>query len=291
MRRELRYFISDHFASGKTDDHHERWFQGFPSRSLFLASISSLVLSAMNLKFLFRTGSFLNLYFFNLKCSASTLKMANNQSSVTLFPPGYLEEYNAQIPISVGILFIVLEVVCVVLRFWARIIGKIAWGVDDTLIIISAILCLALIACCLGEQCPTSNFEAMRRAPLVTLCNRWYTLWRCWVSLGSFRYVLSFNTCRLGKIHSHHSHGEHACDSFPKAGNLGSVPSHLYQTQRSNCMLGYWSSNGRKLRWSYGSRIFYLYPSRISVEQNHPWGPLYQHKCVVSVEISHERSH
>lgn len=89
--------------------------------------------------------------------------MANNQSSVTLFLPSYLEEYNAQVPNSVGILFIVLEVVCVLLRFWARIIGKIAWGADDTLIIIGAILCLAVIACCLGEQCPTSIFEAMRR--------------------------------------------------------------------------------------------------------------------------------
>lgn len=78
--------------------------------------------------------------------------MAINQSSVPLFPPGYLDEYNGRQPILVAMIFIVLEVVCVVLRFWARIIGKIAWGADDALIIIGAIQCLAVIGCCLGEQ-------------------------------------------------------------------------------------------------------------------------------------------
>ncbi|MCJ1423199.1 hypothetical protein MMC29_001081 [Sticta canariensis] len=77
--------------------------------------------------------------------------MASNQSLAPLFPPGYLEEYNGRVPVSVAIVFIVLEVVCVVLRFWARIVGKIAWGADDTLIIIGAILSLSVIGCCLGD--------------------------------------------------------------------------------------------------------------------------------------------
>ncbi|MCJ1249518.1 hypothetical protein MMC30_006744 [Trapelia coarctata] len=44
------------------------------------------------------------------------------------FPPGYLEEYNGAGPITVCVLFIVLETVCVALRFVARRLGGVAWG-------------------------------------------------------------------------------------------------------------------------------------------------------------------
>lgn len=119
------------------------------------------------LKFWFRSASFLYRTF--VKSSASTLKMASNQSSVPPFPPGYLEEYNGQVPISVAIVFIVLEVVCIGLRFWARIIGKIAWGADDTLIIIGAILSLAVVGCCLGERClNVDSWSYSKRTPALT---------------------------------------------------------------------------------------------------------------------------
>ncbi|MCJ1471337.1 hypothetical protein MMC07_009985 [Pseudocyphellaria aurata] len=77
--------------------------------------------------------------------------MANNQSSIPPYSLSYLEEYNGQGPFTVGVIFIVLEVIAVVLHFWSRIIGKIAWGADDTLIIIGAMQCLATIGCCLGS--------------------------------------------------------------------------------------------------------------------------------------------
>lgn len=77
--------------------------------------------------------------------------MASDEASSPQFPPGYLEEYNGHGPIAVSIVFIVLEVVCVTLRFCARRIGKVGWGADDSLMIPAVITCLALIGCCLGE--------------------------------------------------------------------------------------------------------------------------------------------
>ncbi len=78
--------------------------------------------------------------------------MASNQASGSRYPPGYLEEYNGNGPITVAIVFISLEVICVALRFWARRIGKTAWGADDSLIVVGAMLCLGLIGVCLGEH-------------------------------------------------------------------------------------------------------------------------------------------
>ena len=78
--------------------------------------------------------------------------MASHQSAAPQLPPGYREEYNGRGLIAVAIVFIALEVICIVLRFWARRIGKVPLGADDILIIPGAISCLALIGCGLGEQ-------------------------------------------------------------------------------------------------------------------------------------------
>lgn len=86
--------------------------------------------------------------------------MARHQALIPRSSPGRREEYNGQGYVAVAVLFIVLEVICVALRFWARKIGKIAWGLDDGLIIAAAILCLAVIGCSLGEQCPEILLEA-----------------------------------------------------------------------------------------------------------------------------------
>lgn len=86
--------------------------------------------------------------------------MARHQALIPRSSPGRWEEYNGQGYIAVAVLFIVLEVICVVLRFWARKIVKIAWGLDDGLIIAAAILCLAVIGCSLGEKCPKILLEA-----------------------------------------------------------------------------------------------------------------------------------
>lgn len=77
--------------------------------------------------------------------------MASSHTLVSNYPPGYLEEYNGNGPIAVAAVFTVLEVVCIALRFCARRIGKVAWGLDDSLIIPGAIACLAVIGCSLSE--------------------------------------------------------------------------------------------------------------------------------------------
>ena len=67
------------------------------------------------------------------------------------YPPGYLEEYIGQPLLSLSITFIVLETVCVALRFCARRIGKVSWGADDTLIIPGFVFCIAVCASIIGE--------------------------------------------------------------------------------------------------------------------------------------------
>lgn len=89
--------------------------------------------------------------------------MASHQGLIPRSSPSRRLEYNGQGYVAVAVVFIVLEVICVALRFWARKIGKIAWGLDDGLIIAAAILCLALIGCCLGEQCLEIRLEATQR--------------------------------------------------------------------------------------------------------------------------------
>ena len=90
--------------------------------------------------------------------------MARDQVPVSQFPPSYLEEYNGNSPVVVAIVFIVLEVVCVALRFLARRISKTAWGADDSLIIPGAISCLSVIGCSLGEECFDIDFEMLTLA-------------------------------------------------------------------------------------------------------------------------------
>lgn len=68
------------------------------------------------------------------------------------YSPGFLAEYKGSGPYHVAIVFLCLETFCIILRFWARRIGKVAWGADDTLMIPGTIFCLALCACAIGEQ-------------------------------------------------------------------------------------------------------------------------------------------
>ncbi|SLM36795.1 hypothetical protein LPUS_06482 [Lasallia pustulata] len=77
--------------------------------------------------------------------------MSSAQASPPSFPPGFFEQYTGNAPYGVAIAFIVIESLAVTLRFWARKIGKVAWGADDTLIIPGAILCLALCACSIAD--------------------------------------------------------------------------------------------------------------------------------------------
>lgn len=68
----------------------------------------------------------------------------------TQYSPEYLAEYNGYSLFVLAITFIVVEVLCVSLRFYSLKLGKVPWGADDTLIVPGAIFCLAICACCLG---------------------------------------------------------------------------------------------------------------------------------------------
>jgi uncharacterized RDD family membrane protein YckC len=62
--------------------------------------------------------------------------MPSTQTTSPVYPPGYLEEYNGNQLIVVSVAFIVLEIFFGALRFWARKIGKIRWGLSDVFIIL-----------------------------------------------------------------------------------------------------------------------------------------------------------
>ena len=63
----------------------------------------------------------------------------------------YLLEYNGDSLLAITILVIVLVSTCVVLRFYARRLGRVKWGVDDTLIIPGTVFCLAVCTCALSK--------------------------------------------------------------------------------------------------------------------------------------------
>lgn len=90
------------------------------------------------------------MYFFDLVLatpSSSILNMAPQKSS-----PRDSAEHDTNGVVPVAIIFTILEVTCVALRFWARKIGKVSFGVDDCLMIPGLILCLAVTAVLLCEQ-------------------------------------------------------------------------------------------------------------------------------------------
>ncbi|MCJ1380722.1 hypothetical protein MMC17_003830 [Xylographa soralifera] len=73
--------------------------------------------------------------------------MASLNITAEDYPPGYLEQYQGNPPLVLAITILPLEILFVGLRFYARRVGRVRWGADDTLIIPGAILCVALCAC------------------------------------------------------------------------------------------------------------------------------------------------
>jgi hypothetical protein len=72
-----------------------------------------------------------------------------------LFTPGHLDpaflgQYNGASVVICAIVFIVLEILFVTLRFISRKMMNTPWGWDDTFIVASAILCFALLGLSLG---------------------------------------------------------------------------------------------------------------------------------------------
>ena len=95
---------------------------------------------------------------------------SDSAASPAKFPPGFLNQYIGHAPFAAGIAFIVLEVLAVLLRFWARRIGKVAWGADDTLIIPGAIFCVAVCGCGIGKKCYDSLCLAIVKISKRLMC-------------------------------------------------------------------------------------------------------------------------
>ncbi|KAI4204291.1 MAG: hypothetical protein LQ350_001271 [Teloschistes chrysophthalmus] len=74
--------------------------------------------------------------------------MSGKPNVATPYP---VEEYNGDSLRAIAILFIVLTTVCVAIRFYARRVGNVKWGLDDSLIIPGTIFCLALCTCALVD--------------------------------------------------------------------------------------------------------------------------------------------
>lgn len=75
---------------------------------------------------------------------------SRNQNVSVSYPPQFLNEYNGDSLHVIAVLFIALATICVVLRFYARRVGYVPWGLDDSLIIPGTVFCLALCVCALG---------------------------------------------------------------------------------------------------------------------------------------------
>ena len=62
------------------------------------------------------------------------------------YPPGYLDEYIGYRLTAVAITFIVLNITFVTLRFTARRLGKVPFGIDDIFIVPALLTVLLLCA-------------------------------------------------------------------------------------------------------------------------------------------------
>ena len=117
-------------------------------------------LSAFSMKFPLSGLDYIDIHFqagiVNLSSSFGTLlAIPNSLHFMSKHQPS--AEFNAGEVIVVATIFIVLEIVCVALRFWARRIGKVAWGWDDSLIVPGLIFCLVIPILSLGEQWPLTS--------------------------------------------------------------------------------------------------------------------------------------
>ena len=74
------------------------------------------------------------------------------QNATSSYSREYLLEYNGNSLLAIAILFIILVSTCVGLRFYARRLGRVKWGVDDILIIPGTFFCLAVCICALGKS-------------------------------------------------------------------------------------------------------------------------------------------
>lgn len=74
--------------------------------------------------------------------------MSSSSGSQSL-PPQYLEAYIGHELVAVAAMFIVLDIICVTLRIFARHLSKARPGPDDYLVVPSLIFCVAVCAICI----------------------------------------------------------------------------------------------------------------------------------------------
>lgn len=76
--------------------------------------------------------------------------MSSSSGSQSL-PPQYLEAYIGHELVAVAAMFIVLDIICVTLRIFARHLSKARPGPDDYLVVPSLIFCVAVCAICISK--------------------------------------------------------------------------------------------------------------------------------------------
>lgn len=95
--------------------------------------------------------------------------MSGHPNAAKPYPSELMKEYNGDSLRAIAILFIILTTVCVAIRFYARRVGNVKWGLDDSLIIPGTIFCLALCTCALGGfQLPRKRSKGMAVTDLYT---------------------------------------------------------------------------------------------------------------------------
>jgi hypothetical protein len=72
--------------------------------------------------------------------------------------PEYLAEYQGDEVIHYAIAFLVLGTFFMSLRFWSRWLGRVPWGMDDSLIVASAVFLVGIITACICRCIPTSAY-------------------------------------------------------------------------------------------------------------------------------------
>jgi hypothetical protein len=70
------------------------------------------------------------------------------------YPEEYLHESRQATIYAVTIVFMVLETIAVALRFIAKIVGRLSWGLDDGFITLGYALCMSVAACTIGIEKP-----------------------------------------------------------------------------------------------------------------------------------------
>ena len=91
--------------------------------------------------------SFLSFYLhllFSGLISSSLVSVSLSNRRVVTFPPSYAQEYDGGSLYAINIAFIILEIIFVALRFYARYLSNAKLGVDDILMVPALIVVISV---------------------------------------------------------------------------------------------------------------------------------------------------